>query len=270
MPDGKDGVTNQLAYRKIHSDATGQRWKAREMVYAKRRWTMPSAENRMAYSSYNASGWSCDGIDSGTITIGVYSDENYVSWVDNGTTLTATQNGVQTWGGAGTLFSISGVDVSSSTTVVFALEFLPYQNSSTHKFTVAMGVCDVDGTNKQVIKTWSLTAANRIWFCVDVSDISGPTTSALGFYVTVTPAESDGQWAFMNAQAELDKEEPGLFVKTAGSAIVTLTSNPGGEYRGVGKIHPSEWELVQENWEGVVTPREGHDQASYVVPAEDV
>lgn len=269
MPDGKDGVTNQLAYRKIHSDATGQRWKAREMVYAKRRWTMPSAENRMAYSTYNSAGWSCDGIDSGIITVGVYSDENYVRWVDNGTTLTADQNGIQTWEGSGTAYSTSAIDASSSTSVVFSCEFLPYQNSSTHTFTVEIGTCDISGGNKEAWKTWSLTAANRIWFYVPKDSIVYDT-SILGFYMTVTPAESDGKWAFMNAQVEFDVLEPGRFVNTAGSAIVTLTSNPGGEYRGVGKIHPSEWELVQENWEGVVTPREGQDQASYVVPTEDV
>jgi hypothetical protein len=268
MPDGKDGITNPLAYRKIHSDATGERWKAREMVYAKRRWTMPEQENRLLYSSYNASGWLCDATDPGnlTLTISPRADTSFVSLIDNGTTISPMNSGVQTWEGSGTIYSTSGVDVSSSTSFSFSLEFLPYQCSTTFEFTVVLGICDIDGSNQQEIRTWNLTSSNVIWFLADVADISGPDPSALGFYCDVTPAVSDGSWAVEDMCVQLDRYERKAFVQTGGVAVV----NEAGERRGVGKIHPSEWELVQENWEGVVTPREGQDQASFAIPTEDV
>lgn len=261
MPDGKDGVTNPLAYRKIHSDSSGQRFKAREMIYAKRRWTIPMAENRFLYSSYNTAFWNCDANDEGLITVGPYSDENYTGWTDDGTTLTAVQNGIQTWSSAaGTVRSTEATDCSSATDVLFSFEFCPHQDRDETTFTVVLGTCASDGSSKVAAKTWTLVGGNRVWAKITTSGAS------IYFYFTVTPDVAATKWAFVNAQLEFDKTEPGVFVSTSGSAIVETTT----ERRGVGKIHRSEWELVQENWEGVVTPREGQDQASFVIPTEDI
>ena len=268
MPDSRDGITNPLAYRKIHSDSNGQRYKAREMIYAKRRWSMPMAENRLLYSSYNTAFWNSDADNDGLITIGPYSDENYVGWIDVGGVETSVQNGIQTWNSAeGTLRTTEATNCSTATTVLFSFEFLPHYDRSATTFSVVLGMCASDGSAKVPARTWSLVGGNRIWAKITTSEASAY------FYFIVTPdvATPGGpgvvpSWAFINAQLEFDKDEPGQFVPTTGTAIVETTT----ERRGVGKIHRSEWELVQENWEGVVTPREGQDQASHVIPTEDI
>ena len=250
-------------YRKDYSDASHAPFPRRELVFAKRKWAMPASENRLPYSSYNALGWACDATDSGAISIGPHADDCRVSYdILN----TATERGEQTWEGSGVYRSISGVDVSSATSIVFSVEFGSYQASTTQTCTCVIGVCNEAGDSFQILRTWTVVGSQRIWFYTPVADIT-ESTAALCFYVSVVPAESDGEWFITGAQLEYDKEFPGVPVATAGAAVVRAVDT---QYRSVNKIHRSEHELVQEAYEGIVTPREGQDQSSNVIPVGEV
>jgi hypothetical protein len=246
-------------YRKEYSDASYEPGTRREMVYAKRKWAMPPAQNRLLYSSYNTAFWTCNATDSGLISVGPYADTNRVSYDMNNV---ASENGVQTWQGNGTYRSDSGINVSAADEIVFSCIIGGYQQSSTQIFTCTLGVCNEAGDSLQTVRVWNIVGSGRAWFHIDTADITEDTTD-LCFYVSVVPSESDGEWFIINAQVEFNELVPKNFIATSGAALVRSVDT---NYRSVNKIHRREHERVPEDYEGIVTPREGNDQSSNVIP----
>ena len=278
MPHGHDGATNPRAYRVGYSEASGARFKRREMVYAKRRWTMPYRTNYLYYSSYNTAGWETDGIDQGMITVGPYADQNVVSHTPNEDgTDTSLENGIQTWSssfypgseyvGHTTTMTTDGYNMTDTGGFVFSFEFIAHQVRPSTKYTVQLG--NYDGTHLEWWKTWELVGSNRVWCLVPTLLVVGSLESTrLIFRVIADPFDS--KWAWTNAQVEKGVSQPGVFVETAGSQYFPDPATYNGQNRGIGIIHTKEYELVQEDWEGIVTPREGQDQGSFVTPVEDI
>ena len=73
-----------------------------------------TGSNLLLYSSYNSDFWSCDAVDEGEISMGVFAD-HFRPYVTDGTTVTEAR-GSQTWSGAsGTFYSITATDLSAIT-----------------------------------------------------------------------------------------------------------------------------------------------------------
>lgn len=252
-----------LMRRKGISDVSSMPFRRDEMVYAKRRWLQHAAQNRLPYSSYSSSGWSCDATDAGLISIGPNADLNIVSYDGN---FTASENGIQTWTGTGTVRSTTASDLSSVSVITFSIEFGMYQRSVTPHFTLDLGICDATGATTQSFVLRATTGGGPIWFTTPVSAITATATNDVYFYLTVTPDTALGKWWTDRAHLEYEVTQPGNFIKTAGAAIVYTSDT---QMRGVGKMHMSEVEFVQEESDGIVTPREGQDQSSYVIPVDD-
>lgn len=275
MPYGHDGATKQGAYRVGYSDATSIRHKRRDMVLCKRRWTVPYRVNLFQNSSYDNNFWTVfyEMTDLGNITVGPYSDDNTVShsMQPDGSDL-SIQNGLPTWNGDYPFILSSPMDISSYNTLVFSLEFCAYQSRGPSAYEIHIGTCDttaLEWSNSQHWAIWNLIGNNRVWCKVPVSEVTADIHNTC-FYMTVFTTPNTGAWSFTNAQLEPNVSSPGIFIATSGAAINPDPATFTGQSRGMGKIHPSEWELVQEDWEGIVTPREGQDQASFVTPVEDV
>ena len=253
------------AYRNDFSDASAKVYPRRELVLSKRKYTQPAAQSLFLYSAYNAAFWTVDtAADAGALSLGCYLDKNRVSIALDGT---VTPNGEQTWTGTGTLRSTSATNVSTYTNVVVSLELGAYELGTTQSLTIAGGFCHSDGTDKQEVKSLTWNHPGRFFFTIPVANITSTVSTAVYVYFTITPATADGQWWAMNMQLE-SGTTPGEFVETAGAAVTYATDQKN--LRTIAKIHPSEWELVQEEYEGKVFPREGQDQSSYVNELGDV
>ena len=105
-----------------------------------------------------------------------------------------------------------------------------------------------------------LTEHTKLWLAIPTK----PTDNQLVLKITVAYSGSGTlYWWFGNAQLESGVLVPGHYVPTAGSAITYAVPT---QMRGVAKVFRDELEIVQEPYDGIVTPREGQDQSSYVVP----
>jgi len=175
--------------------------------------------NSLAYSRYNATGWSCtaDTHDN------VYGDLDGYTQVANDNT-TSIKDGVVAWEDSGEIYTILGVDVSGWTRLCLSWNMGIEECNEIRSYTLAAGLCDNDATNKQelVSKTFS---GNKRWFYTTlISDISGPDTSDLCFYWTFT-IDSGGVWFLNSCSLEQDLSKPsGTYIETSGAAV-TVAKN---------------------------------------------
>ena len=204
-------------------DVCGTKIHKKDLVRTQIRFVKSEGTNYLLYSSYNSSFWSCDASDVDTIGIGPHADDSRVSIaLDN----TVTQvYGSQTWSGTGTFRSTTSVDLSSLTTFTFSCEVAPVCSYSSNvasleALTVAMGICDGDGNNKDLQRTWSgLLSQTRCWFNMDVADIASPlSSSGVYFYITVT-VDGTNYWLVDDLTVEGGKSKPTTFLKAAGAAV---------------------------------------------------
>ena len=189
--------------------------------------------NYFIWSQYNTALWTCNATNRSTISDGVRADE---SRVKVSLSNTSTESGVQTWSGTGTfrVVSGSGVDVSAWTSLTFACVVGPYQRATSPSLTVTIGLCLADGTSPTVYKTYTgLTASRECWFTVNIADISATySTSALYFYVTVTPSSTEYYW-IDELRLEKDVTTPTQWIRTSGAAVARTAFT---KYVGSGKV----------------------------------
>lgn len=255
------------ARRTGYSDTSYRRGPRKDLTWVKRKWEQPAAQNLLTYSNYNASGWTVTGSDdAGLISIGPYADQNLVQWGSCGNYYNsywqvANYNGVQTWTYTGSSVAVaSTVDVASyAAPFCFAVEVGPNHASGGYPFTVTLSAEDGSATSLATA-TYGLTEHAKLWLAIPTK----PTDNQLVLKITVAYSGSGTlYWWFGNAQLESGVLVPGHYVPTAGAAITYAVPT---QMRGVAKVFRDEWETVQEPYDGIVTPREGQDQSSYVVP----
>ena len=175
-------------------------------------------ENRLTHSSYHTDLWTCDATDKSAISIGTDYDYCYVRLNQDNTT--ELVRGAQTWDGEGTLRTIVALDASSYESICFSCVVGPHQESTDPAITISMGLCSSDGTTTYELKSWSTTVMKRVWCSSTIADLpTGTDSSALYFYITVTPA-TDQYWWADEFQVESNTLRPRLFIKTAGAAVV--------------------------------------------------
>jgi hypothetical protein len=196
--------------------------------------------NYFIWSQYNTALWTCDATDRSTISDGVRADESRVH-VSSGNT--STESGVQTWSGTGTfrVVSGSGIDVSAWTSLTFACVVGSWQGngrstsySASPNLAVAIGLCLADGTSTTAYKSYTgITASRECWFTVNIADISSTyDTSALYFYITVTPSSTEYYWVD-ELRLEKDVTTPYQWIRTSGAAV---TRSAFTKYTGAGKV----------------------------------
>ena len=217
-----------LARQLDRCDVCGKKIHRHRLVRTNMRFLQPAGSNYFAYSSYSSSYHSCSASDVSTITIGPHADksrtrvdtDNTVSYVD----------GTQTWSGSGTFRTTTSVDVSSLTnfTVSAAIgQQLSWSSNvaSASDLTVAMGLCDGDGNNKALQRTFTgVNAMQRLWFTMAVADIESPlSSSGIYVYFTVTIDGTD-YWFIDDISLEGDKTSPDQFITTSGTAKTSQTA----------------------------------------------
>jgi len=210
-------------------DVCGVKIHRKDLVRTNMRYLLPAGSNYFVYSSYNSGYHACTSTDRSTITIGPHADksrtklggDNTVSYVD----------GSQTWGGSGTFRTTTSVDVSSLTNFTVSAMFgqvLSWSSNvaSASDLTIAMGLCDGDGNNKDLQDTWSdINAMQRCWFTMAVADIESPlSSSGIYVYFTVTIDGTD-YWFVDDISLEGDKSSPDQFIATSGTAKTAQTES---------------------------------------------
>jgi len=200
-------------------DVCGRKIHKKNLVSTNVAFLAAEASNYALYSSYNSSFWTVDtSSDSGVISIGPYADRSRVS-VDDSNTSTEIL-GSQTWEGAGTLRSSTGIDASAWTSLVFAADIGPYERETIPKTVFALGLCDSDGSNKEAQASFSLRGSIRAWFTINIADLpSGKDSSDLYFYINATPDTTGNQWWADRLQVEKDATKLGTFAPTSGTAV---------------------------------------------------
>jgi hypothetical protein len=255
-------VLREPAYRQDYSDATAKRWNRRELGYSKRKWEQKAGENLFPYSDYATAGWVVSGhVDEGAISVGVWADQNVPSLqLDE----TFVENGVQTWSGDGDFESVATFDVSSYSSIVVSLDIGFHRTSESIDMLAYIAISSISdyGAGKSV----TINGDQRVYipFTKAEMEATGSDLTSVKFLLSFSSTTaSPVTFYWQNAQLEHDVLTPGYRIRTAGAAA----SYPVDfQMRGVGKIHSSEWELVQEPYEGIHVPREGQDQASFTIP----
>jgi len=198
-------------------DVCGKKTHKKNLVRTNMDFLAGEANNYLLYSSYNASGWTAvTASDQGTPSIGPYADVARVVVSDDNT---ATESfGSQTWGGSGTLRSTDAIDASTWTSLVFAVDLGPYHRETSPETTFTLGLCDSDGSNKELQKTVVTSGSLRAWFTINIADLPvSKTSSALYFYVSATAVGKN--WWVDRMQVEKNATRPGTFVPTSGTAV---------------------------------------------------
>lgn len=196
-------------------DVCGAHVLRKDLVRTQVEFLAPEASNYLTYSSYSASGWSCDASDAGAISIGPYAGEARVV-IDDSNTSTESF-GSQTWDGSGTLRSTSAVDASSWTSLVFAVDAGPYHQETSPEMTFTIGLCDSDGSNTEQQASFTTPGQIRAWFTLNISAIpAGKSASGLYFYISTT---SSNKWFADRMQVAKNATAMAQFAPTLGSAV---------------------------------------------------
>jgi hypothetical protein len=182
------------------------------------------AENYFEQSSYDGTYWVVDtASDASTVSYGNRCDNVRLS-LDDDNNLTYI-NGVQTWEGNGVFRSTDFTSFSASGHVTFSAQVGPHEQNSSPEMTVALGICASNGTSKQVIKTYTISGATRVWFNETKATLNGYGVGTNGwyFYIQVTNA---GKWWVDELQLEanvntmpLPDNHPENFVRTSGAIV---------------------------------------------------
>ena len=176
-----------------------------------------AGSNYLLYSAYNATGWTVDtATDAGAISVGPYADRARVRISDDNTRTEV--DGTQTWLGSGVLRSITGIDASAWDSLVFAADIGPYFRETSPETTFTLGLCDSDGTNKELLATYTTAGSIRAWYALDIADVpAGKDDSDLYFYISVTAVGKN--WWADRLQVSKDIPRVGAFIPTSGSSV---------------------------------------------------
>ena len=220
-------------------DVCGNKHQKSNLVRTQVEYLDEAGENYFVYSSYDGTHWVCDASDAGSISAGVRCDDvRYRVNDDNTRTLV---NGVQTWEGNGTFRQTSdAIDGTGSYSLVSA-HVGPQEYNSSPSMTVKMGFCDSDGNNKNLVKTWTINTATRVWLNIDYATVAAYGAGENFVYFEVTNA---GNWWIDELQYETVSsatQKPGNFRRTSGATNVLTTDTPSLATR---KVCPSCFEVV--------------------------
>jgi hypothetical protein len=171
--------------------------------------------NDVQQSSADA-GFTCSATPAGNISYGNYCDRARVSVGDDNTT--SIVHGIRTWDGAGVLRT-NGVIAGSWTSLVFAADVGPYEQETSPEMTFDVGLIDSDGSNKELVRSFTISAGMRIWFTINIADLPASKSSG-NFACYIETASSNKWWA---DRLQIIKNATSLhgqaYVPTSGSTI---------------------------------------------------
>jgi len=223
-----------LAKQLDRCDVCGDKVHRDQLVMTQVEFLQLKAENYFNYSSYDTNWWTMDdAVDAGSISYGnrcdnartTLSDANVISYL----------NGVQTWTGNGTLREIAANGTySSSGYVTMSAQVGPHEQNTSPEMTVNLGICNSDGSVKQIVKTYTISGTTQVWFYESVATLNGyglgPGDGEFYFYIEVTNA---GNWWIDELQIEFNVNTlprssqgyPENFVRTSGASVFS-SSHP--------------------------------------------
>lgn len=191
-------------------------------------------ENYFNYSSYDGTYWVVDtAADGGSVSYGNRCDnarltlgaDNVISYI----------NGVQTWTGSGVIREIAANGTYGATgKITVSAQVGPHEQNTSPEMTVKLGVCNSDGSVKQVVKEYTISSVTKVWFYETVATLNGyglgPGDGEFYFYFEITNA---GKWWIDEMQLEYNVNSlptssegyPENFVRTSG-ASVSSSSHP--------------------------------------------
>jgi hypothetical protein len=212
----------------------------RKLVWSKRKYMLPQANNHLLYSEYNTSAYNSTADDAGLISIGRYADNAVVHRDMAGA---ASYTGVQTWSGSGTIALDAPVTSTGWTAACFSVTVGPYHRETSPGGTVTISI--LNGVDDSVIaaKSFSFLGPRTIYVGTAVSNAS------LNVSVAVTAA---GKWYVERMSLERDVLVPGVFAPTAGQSVNRSADVPTFC---ISMIHEDEVERVVEDWETHGIPR---------------
>jgi len=212
-------MVEAIGYQLDRCDVCGKKVHRRDLVRTQVEFLAAEGSNYLNYSSYNVSGWTIrTAADAGVISIGPYADRARVRVADDNT-LTEIL-GSQTMTGTGALTTDQGIDASSWTSLVFAVDVGPYHRSTSPELTVVLSLCDSDGSsNLETLATFTTKGDMRAWGTIDIADMpASKSSSELYFRVDVTPATGE-KWWVDRMQVAKDMVKLGTFVPTSGASV---------------------------------------------------
>lgn len=212
-----------LALQLDRCDVCGNKVHRGDLVRTQVEFLDKKAENYFNYSSYDGTYWVVDSAsDAGLISYGNRCDNVRLTF--DADYNESYLNGVQTWEGNGTMRSTTvSPSLADATVVVFSAQVGPNEQNTSPDMTVAVGICNSDGTSKQAIKTWTINTTTRVYLSETASTLHSyglDTNNQFYFYIQVTNA---GDWWVDELQLEANPTDsvPEVFVRASG----TLVSN---------------------------------------------
>ena len=239
-------------------DVCGDKTHRGDLVRTQVEFLEMKAENFFTYSSYNTGLWTMDDASDVTDTdVGTYGNrcDNVRLSLDPDNNLTYV-NSPKVWEGNGTLRmdEISGL-VAVTSDVTLSAQVGPHEQNTSPEMTVAIGVCNDDGTSKSVLRTWTINTMTKVWVNAEVTDLVATGLGTLNdpyyqfyYYFQIT---NDGKWWIDEMQYEVNVNSlptssegfPENFVRTSGSTI-SSSSHPEQSMMTSRKVCPSCLEYI--------------------------
>ena len=202
-------------------DVCGNKMHRRSLVRTQVEFLEEAAYNDFTQSSYDGTYWVVDtASDAGSESFGTRADWARTTLTDY--TTVGYINGVQTWEGDGVFRSETlSPETDATDIIVFSAHVGANERNTSPTMTVAMGVCDSDGSNTQVVRTWTINTMTRVWFA-EISSVLEAyalgSSSQQYYYIQIT---NDGDWWIDELQLEVNPtySKPGRFVRTSSTVI---------------------------------------------------
>ena len=220
-----------IAVQLDRCDVCGDKMHRRNLVRTQVEFLRPISENYLNYSSYDGTYWVCDAVDAGSISFGTRADYARTQLTDY--TTVGYTNCVQTWTGNGTMRTATASPTFTATALVtFSAHVGPNERNTSPEMTIAVGICNNDGSSKQAIKTFTTSSMMRVWFSETSSTLTayglGDDDNEHFFYIQVTNA---GNWWIDEMQLEAGTNTldggvlPGPFLRVSGTLQANSTAD---------------------------------------------
>ena len=194
-----------------------------ELVRQLRSAPAPVGSNLLAWSGYNASGWTSTATTDGTTAWGCRALAALSSLDDDGTTTTEI-DGAPTFKGDGALTAAAAVDLSALTTARFSCQFSPHQADCGGSYTVTLRL--LNGLTRYTAASFTTVAGRRVWGDLALADVLEAHRSALVPAITVDAPSATARWA-VERIALYDPDTYGdCYVPTSGAAVTRTDSGP--------------------------------------------
>lgn len=190
--------------------------------------------NHLLYSRYNDPYWTCSSTLAGMTSVGVEDtrvkyepyDYGYVQQDPNtllgdaaGESHTVV-NAAPSWIGTGVLYTSAGIDVSTWSSVTFAI-WVGYSQGDVHSLaTSRIGIYNSYAGYQLNFGTFDVVGSRFVWGTVPVSEIPSAAMTDIRPFVWFYTATTDCEWWSDDAQME-DATKPGIYYQTNGAAVVT-------------------------------------------------